>query len=576
MRITDLLTELRMSPSSLKTQAAAIDALVGMEFEIYVPGAGEYDPADLEMVEDMDYDTRPYDIDDILKFYANGDNAMSKYELDRLQARLQEEYDEYITEEIDSMWNSDGYDYFQENFDKDNLDEDETVDDVWNDQGREYWAIHSQFVDEQREDPPSERDWLRERSWTSMEDVNSHFGFTWPYWKQEDPPDSMSMQEVADSFAQHVGRDVSVEGNGSNGEYGLTTDGSLNSPRDSNDGGLEFISPPLSVSEMITDLELVRGWAEKNGAYTDDDTGLHINVSIQNADWTKLDYVKLAIILGDQYILEKFGRAENTYAVSAFEKIEKIIRTSPDTAFHMMATMKQHMNEFASRILHDLATAKYTSINLKLNFDPGKQRVEFRSPGGDYLGKNFNLIKDTMLRFVVALDSALDPAKDRKEYITKLYKMLSPSVVPGSGFDITRYFADFSAGEMSKEELKSALHLFRPKAATMRPQLPTEPEAKKAPAGSMPQSMKKSPQSATQLNTYIHNVANNIANAPADDRVGLIRELVTVMADRSGYPEWANSVATAKQVIQRSGVDPTVIASAVRAVTSGSRMTRVA
>lgn len=576
MKITDLLTELRMSPTSLKAQAADIDALVGMEFEMYVPGAGEYDPEDLEMVEDMDYNTRPYDMDDIIKFYSNGDNPMGRYELSRLKARLQEDYDDYITNEIDSMWKNDGYDYFLENFDKDDLDEGETVEDAWNDQGRQYWVIHSNFVDVQREDPPSEREWLLDRDWTSMEDVNNHFGYTWPYWKQEEPPDNISMQQVADNFAHHVGRDVSVEGNGSNGEYGLTTDGSLNSPRDSGDGGLEFISPPLSVSEMISDLAKVRRWAKMNGCYTDEDTGLHINVSIQNADWTKLDYVKLAIMLGDQYVLEKFGRAENTYAVSAFEKIEKIIRTSPDTALHMMATMKQHMNEFASRILHDLATEKYTSINLKLNFDPAKQRVEFRSPGGDYLGKNFNFIQDTMLRFVVALDSALDPAKDRKEYIKKLYKMLSPSVVPGSGFDITRYFADFSAGAMSKEELKSALHLFRPKAATVRPQLPTEPEAKKATAGSLPQSIKQPPQSASQLNTYIHNVANNISSIPPDDRVGLIRELVAVMADRRGYPEWENSVSTAKQVIQRSGIDPTIINNAVRAVTSGSRMTRVA
>lgn len=575
MKINDLLIELNMTPKRLKTKAAGIDALIGMEFEMYVPGAAVPDENDLEMVPDMDQNTRPYDIGDILTFYSRGDNPMGRNELDRLKVRLQNEYDEYITQEIDNFWRDEGYEYFKENFDADDLDEGETVEDVWEEQGRQYWAIHSRFVEEQREDPPSERDWLRDRDWTSMEDINDHFGFTWPYWKQEEPEEvQWEMDDIAESFSVSVGRGVSVEGNGGNGEYGLTTDGSLKAPNDPTDAGLEFISPPLTIDEMVSDLYKVRKWAKSHGCYTSEETGLHINVSIRGANWGNLDYVKLALLLGDQYVLDKFGRLENTYAASALEKIEKVVRDNPDTAFHMMATMKQHMDAYASRILHDLATQKYTSINLKLNFDADKKRVEFRSPGGDYLGKNFDYIKDTMLRFVVALDSALNPEKDRKEYIKKLYKMLRPHAMAGAGFDITKYFAEFSAGELDVQELKSALHLFRPNSASMRPQLPKSVQPEKPAAGS---DIKKPETSAsTRLNTYLNNVANTMVTLSTDERLNLIRELVTVMADRKGYPEWDTAVPAAKRVIQRSGVDASIVTNAVRAVNSGSRLTTFA
>jgi hypothetical protein len=244
MKINDLLIELNMSPTSLKTQAANIDALVGIEFEMYVPGAGVPDENDLEMVPDMDQDIRPYDMEDITTFYSHGDNPMGRHEQARLKERLQEEYSEYINEEIDRMWASDGFEYFKENFDTDNLDDDETVEDVWQQQGREYWAAHTQFFDDQHENPPSEREWLSDRGWTTMEDFNDHFNFIWPYLKPEEPDDvQWDMYDIAESFSQALGRGVSVEGDGGNGEYGLTTDGSLDKPKNKADGGFKI---PLS------------------------------------------------------------------------------------------------------------------------------------------------------------------------------------------------------------------------------------------------------------------------------------------------------------------------------------------
>jgi hypothetical protein len=454
-----------------------------------------------------------------------------------LKERLQDEYQDYITQEIDNFWRDEGYEYFKENFDTDYLDEVETIEDVWEEQGRQYWTIQSRFVEEQREDPPSEREWLRDRDWTSMEDINDHFGFTWPYWKQEEPDDvQWEMDDIAESFAVSVGRGVSVEGNGGNGEYGLTTDGSLNSPYDPKDGGLEFISPPLTIDEMISDLHKVRRWARIHRCYTNEETGLHINVSIRGADWNKLDYVKLAILLGDQHVLEQFGRTGNTYAVSAFEKIENQIRNNPATAMHMMATMKQHMDAIASRILHDLKTEKYTSINLKLNFDADKQRVEFRSPGGNYLGKNFDLIENTILRFVVALNSALDVNADRREYITKLYKLLQKSNTKN---DILKYYSLFVT-----DELKQIPKL--PYDKLVVPEPPTLVDLLMGTGG-------------TSHTAALEKMRVRIINSAEPEKIRLLTALINYANERRGQPGWKALRSWIDTQISYSKLDPTQI-----------------
>jgi hypothetical protein len=55
------------------------------------------------------------------------------------------------------------------------------------------------------------------------------------------------------------------------------------------------------------------------------------------------------------------------------------------------------------------------------------------------------------MRFVVALDAAMDPDKYRQEYLKKLYKALAPS----GDEDPIAHFARYVAGEVPKQALKS-------------------------------------------------------------------------------------------------------------------------
>jgi hypothetical protein len=200
---------------------------------------------------------------------------------------------------------------------------------------------------------------------------------------------------------------------------------------------------------MLSDLNKVRIWAKTVDAYTNDSTGLHINISVPNFDPAKLDYVKLALLLGDKYVLDQFGRSSNTYTQSALGKVENMVRQNPQTAQALLDKMRGHMEDLATKAVHSGETEKFTSINTKSN------RIEFRSPGGDWLNENLDKIENTLLRFTVALSAAMNPEAYREEYLKKLYKLLAPTADTNRNKDTVKYFADYVAGNIPKAALRS-------------------------------------------------------------------------------------------------------------------------
>jgi hypothetical protein len=150
--------------------------------------------------------------------------------------------------------------------------------------------------------------------------------------------------------------------------------------------------------------------------------------------------------MGDEYVLELFGRSGNNYAKSAISKIKTMLKRNPDIAPQVMDKMREHMEDIATKAIHSGTTEKYTSINTKTGY------IEFRSPGGDWLDSNFSKIEDTLMRFTVALSAAIDPEAYRQEYLKKLYKLLEDSQEKG-GPDVLQLFANYSAGELDKAAL---------------------------------------------------------------------------------------------------------------------------
>jgi hypothetical protein len=270
-------------------------------------------------------------------------------------------------------------------------------------------------------DEDHEEDWLRSQGLQFMSNISDQYEVSWPYWSSE----GAGIESVADEFREAIGRKVNWSdsyhgGKREDNTYVVEPDGSL-IPDDSDDAGLEFVSPPLPIDDMISDLNKVKAWADQRGCYTSKaaKTGLHINVSVPGFDNDKLDYVKLTLLLGDEYVLNQFGRLGNSYAASAMGIIKERIAQRPEDAAAMLQKMKTGLGELATKVIHSGTTSKFTSINTKTGY------IEFRSPGGDWLDSNFDQIETTLMRFVVALDAAMDPAKYLQEYQQKLYKLLT-------------------------------------------------------------------------------------------------------------------------------------------------------
>jgi len=460
------LFEITMSPSSLRKLSAQTGALAGMEFEMCVPNVEGNDDGDQEP--DYDYDERCRSIEDAVQFFYDGD-WNGRRDVERMRERMQSDFSDWLMDKVYQDWERHGEEYLEE-WVPNNVDESE-----WNPEGLEgearqealeeyIAAMHADAgssgdaFDEYREENQEsydESDWLDDEDLDRMSSIENAYSMNWPHWTNPGRGET-SIEDIADSFRDAVGRPIlaSTSYHSSrverpstkNLEYIVEPDSSIDVD-DNDDRGLEFVSPPLPIEELLSDLNKVKAWADRTGCYTNDSTGLHINVSVPgwSGDLSQLDYVKLALLLGDEHVLESFGRAGNTYCKSAMGKIQKAVKQNPDKAEELLERMRQGMDQLASKAIHSGVTDKYTSINPKNGY------IEFRSPGGDWLNDNFKEIDNTLRRFTVALSAAVDPKAYRQEYLKKLYKLLDVH----SEKDPLSYFAKFAAGELPKAALKS-------------------------------------------------------------------------------------------------------------------------
>lgn len=284
-------------------------------------------------------------------------------------------------------------------------------------------------------------------------------GVDWPYYTgYGDDGDGYSI-DSAESLASSLSNTIDMPARASGGYHSarrepnlwiIEPDSSL-SPDDSDDMPAEIVSPPMPLPEAVKKLNEFFAWAIENDAYANKSTGFHMGLSMPGQSEGSIDFVKLALFLGDEYVLDKFGRSANGYAVAAMKKIKDHINSRSkndgsgknEYAVELMGLMKDHLTSIAKNFIPQ-GFGKYTSINVKPNY------IEFRSAGGPNYFKDIPNLEMTMLRYAQALAIASDPQAERKEYAKKLYKLLSPK----SGDAALDLFARLAAGTISKEEFK--------------------------------------------------------------------------------------------------------------------------
>jgi hypothetical protein len=297
-----------------------------------------------------------------------------------------------------------------------------------------------------------------------MSDVSNEFNLGWPVMTVTGSAggfDESNAQNLATDLEEVLGVKTKVSG----GYHHATRDDetwifepdtSLDSD-DSDNMPVEIVSPPMPLAECLDKMEKFFAWAEDNGAYSNSSTGFHMGVSLPHTGGS-VDYLKLALFLGDEYVLREFGRSANIYCEAAIKKIRQ--RVGSKDVSGAMELMRYNLLELAQKQLeiNNHGFGKYTSINPQGGVDSTrveKERparyIEFRSAGGTNYFEDIEKLQNTLMRYARAMSIAASPAAERREYYTKLYKLLTPSREATGGVEL---FTEYASGKIDKQELK--------------------------------------------------------------------------------------------------------------------------
>jgi len=487
-----ILDEVRMDPTALTkfmNSPAAEGMMAGFEAELVFEGMGVQD-SNIQGEPDYEMDERPVSIPDVLRFFSNDDFnlGLARTGRQRLEYEMREEYRVWVDKQIDESfaeselelvtelmrqesWDEEievadklrnkyseedverilrrgdsvDRETYDEAYDAANAEFEEKVEDEIRSQGV-YW---SQARDEFTDEFDLDEDYWVQQTYDSMMEVANAYDLEWPFIAVGDEQGEYveaSARDLADDFRRTF-REETVKV--SSGYHTATRDGnnwvfeadSSIIVDDMRDLPIEIISPPKPLKEVVEYwLPEFFAWAKDNNAYSNKSTGFHMGVSLSSQTTANLDTVKLALFLGDEYVLKQFKRQNSTYAESFLKRIKTTIKNirsnhSPanaarDTAMLIRAfeDLRKGITDASHFMIHQSSAGgqgfgKYFSINPKANY------VEFRSAGGKDYFDDIDKLKNTLMRYAQAMYIAANPEAERNEYFKKLYKVLSPTIL---------------------------------------------------------------------------------------------------------------------------------------------------
>ena len=200
----------------------------------------------------------------------------------------------------------------------------------------------------------------------------------------------------------------------------IEPDGSLNEPQSYGDQGVEIVGPPEPATIALSTLTKFFNKVKEYGVYTNESTGLHMNVSVP----TTLDVLKLAIIVGDEHIIDYYKRGPGTkganYVHSVIVSLRNQIGRGSNSGDNYNELSPDVMREQLKQIAEYISDRHMASVNFNGNY------VSFRAAGNDYLNDPKGVI-DTFGRFVRAMMIASDPTAYKDEYLKKLTAFVEKS-----------------------------------------------------------------------------------------------------------------------------------------------------
>lgn len=419
MRAKEFINELNMSPGKLigfAQSSVGQQIVAGFEAELVFTKLNGGSSPDDESVPDYDRDEdigRNTDIIDIKGFF-----DLHKSEI----TKINQDYEDYVLEKWEEYEDESRVDtYHSVRNDEEELAarEDEGDTDAID-------RLYDLTTDRMREDfdhdyRPTVKDWLRHEGIYTMSDLSREYDYIWPHMKAVG-----DWRESADTVADYISGITGKKSEVFSEYHGDTKypniwyvepDGSIEC--EPYEFGAEVVSPPMPLTDLLAAMETVLGGLASNyGASSNKSTGLHIGVSMNGVPNANVDYVKLVLFLGDEYISSQFARVNSTYAKNAiFDLQSKAGNLDQREMAAIYSDMRDGMASSAATIISKRNHNRAMSVNMKDNY------IELRSMGNDYMEK-IPLVKNMVLRYAQAYAVAVDPEAYKQEYAKKLAKLI--------------------------------------------------------------------------------------------------------------------------------------------------------
>ena len=186
----------------------------------------------------------------------------------------------------------------------------------------------------------------------------------------------------------------------------------------------EIISPVYDTPrEMLTEMKSLFEYFNENNVETNRSTGLHVTMSMMG-EGLDINHLKLAVLLGDQYVLKQFGREFNSYTSSQQKNIVQYAnRIAKEGDIDQLSSQFKELENMLGR---GISYTKYSSINFKsAKNEDGNQLIEFRIMGGGNYDQQFEKVSKAIIRYGATLQAAYNPDAYKKDYIKAIMKLVN-------------------------------------------------------------------------------------------------------------------------------------------------------
>jgi len=270
-------------------------------------------------------------------------------------------------------------------------------------------------------------DWINDQ-WYSMSSFCDDYGIDYSYGNNLGEVAELVSKFVRDSSAfsdDYVESGDYGNTSGSTTQYAVESDSSI----DGYGTGAEIISPVFSTPRrMLAEMKKFFEFLQSEGASTNNSTGLHITMSYNPQDGEtvsheggkiKANRVKMAVLLGDQYLLNEFLRGSNTYTKSQYKELQNAI-----------GELKQESGTegikkaeaFLDKAISD---DKFRAIHFKGQRDSktNTNLIEFRIGGGEDYETDFDKVFKAVVRYATTMVAGHTDQYEG-DYVKALSKLL--------------------------------------------------------------------------------------------------------------------------------------------------------